>query len=427
MDSATTSWLRLVTYSNTGNCHGEAPMNRTIRVLGACAALCAGNMLGLQPSNKSARTQLAKTLNIDHKNTINFGQSTNKRAGSRKYATIIRHAIEARFERANASKKLGDKTLRLLPAIDDQGKPALTRRNIKMLQKEFNIDLFFGNIGTPSALALKPQLEEQQIALLFPWAGSDKLRKPEIIGLVNGTGLITPQIERLVKHVAKNKLCRIALVHPNGKFGKENARVAKKSLRNYDLEPVATISYDSETLMLREASAQLAKASPDAVIFLATSTPAANLIKLILERGLFSAKLLGIDSTFLVPYRLASKKIDFSYTSTVPAPDSNYKIVKQYRRDMDAHFAKLKMNPAQRLMRHEPYNILALSYYIHASIVVKAIKRLIKAESKINARTLVAQIESMRGVDIGDFTVDFDLQTRQAYPVRVNIIGSKKA
>ena len=68
---------------------------------------------------------------------------------------------------------------------------------------------------------------------------------------------------------------------------------------------------------------------------------------------------------------------------------------------------------------YDPPNILSLSYYIHAAIVIEALK---KIEGPITQEGLLEQIESMQNYDLGGFTVSFNPTTRHAYEHNISIL-----
>jgi ABC-type branched-subunit amino acid transport system substrate-binding protein len=113
-----------------------------------------------------------------------------------------------------------------------------------------------------------------------------------------------------------------------------------------------------------------------------------------------------------VPNILHAKNIPFEYTSPMPDPKkSNLAIVKEFRQDMES------------LYPGDPINILSLSYYIHAAIVVDALK---KIKGDITKEKLITQIESMKNYNLGGFIVNFDKNRRHAYEHKIRILGREK-
>ena len=339
---------------------------------------------------------------------IIFGQSAMLSEGSMQiYSELIRNGILARLERENIAGGIKGKTLRLI-SLNDDGNPLKTATNVKNLQEK-GVSMFLGNTGTRSVFKLLPQIKSNEITMLFPWGGDDKLRQPEISGLVNGLGLIKPQIESLVSRaVDELKFRNISLFHDDGGFGKSNKETAVEMMISRGLTPKEVASYNRFTMNIKRPAKKLIESDPKVVICLATSQPTTKLINKFFEAGYFGTTFIGIDSTMFVGDILKSKGVNFFYASPIPDPkNSDKEIVQMYQQDSKKYFP------------NDPFNVLSLAYYIHASIVVEALK---KCGKKITNESVVAQIESMKNFDLGGFLVDFDSQTRHAYPHKISLI-----
>jgi ABC-type branched-subunit amino acid transport system substrate-binding protein len=160
------------------------------------------SLLFFLPTLSANKLKLPK---IDFSKEIVFGQSAFLSEGALQlYGELIRNAINARFNRINENGGItgtasrGDKILKLV-SLDDAGEPEKTLRNINFFKKH-NIDMFLGNTGTRSTLKILPMIQKKEIALFFPWGGDDRLRKPDLTNLVNGLGLIRPQLKTMVNH-----------------------------------------------------------------------------------------------------------------------------------------------------------------------------------------------------------------------------------
>ena len=86
---------------------------------------------------------------------------------------------------------------------------------------------------------------------------------------------------------------------------------------------------------------------------------------------------------------------------------SDLTIVKEFREDLKKYFP------------NETPNILSLAYYIHASIIIEALKR---TTGEITKEKIIKQIESFKKHNIGGFVVDFDKNSRHAYPHNISIL-----
>lgn len=347
-------------------------------------------------------------VRVDHRHEIVFGQSAFISGGFKIYGQIIQNAIKARFLRVNSEGGVQGKMVRLV-TLDDLGEPVAAKKNVEIMMKKHNIDMFLGNMGTRSILAVKPLIEKGEIAMLFPWGGEEQLRSADLKYIVNGLGFVEPQIDYVVDHVVETlRINKIALFHADGDFGKQNAKFALSALAKHDITPVSVGSYNRFTMNIVKTADQIIKSDPKIVLCLATSMPTVKLINHFYESGYYGTKFLGIDSTFLVGEILKSRGIPFNYASYVPDPlKAEYQIVKEYRHDI------------KRFFPNECPNILGLAYYLHAAIVIEAAQQV---DGLITKEAIIEKIEKMQKKDIGGFLVNFDPKTRHAYPLQTTPI-----
>ena len=348
-------------------------------------------------------------------NEIVFGQSLNLDGSFKLYGNIIKNGILACFNQINEDGGINGKVLKLV-SMDDKGDPKTAESNIKEMFDQYDIDMFLGNMGTRSLLRVLPLIELGKIAMLFPWGGDEQLRAPGLSYIINGPSLIEPQIDALTEYIVKNlRLKKIALFHSDGGFSIANAQTAKKTLGKYNITPTIEISYNRFTMNImnvdkfKDSPADAVfDADPKVVMCLATSMPSAKLIGRFFEYGFYGTLFFGIDSTLFVGDILKAKGAKFYYTSAVPDPkDPKLLIVKEYQEALKKFFPK------------ETFNVLSLSYYISAKIIVQALK---KISGKITKEKLLAEIEKMKNFDLEGFTVKFNPQNRHAFGEDISII-----
>ena len=349
-----------------------------------------------------------KEITIDHEKEIVFGQSIYKTGSFQLYGEIIEKAILACFNRINKEGGIKGKTLRLI-SMDDKGQPALAEQNIKQMLEKYKIDMFLGNMGTRSILKVLPMIQTGKIAMFFPWGGDEKLRDPQLTHIVNGPGLIKPQIDAIVDYINDNlKFKKIAIFHADDDFSINNANNTIKSLERNMVTPIKTVSYNRFTLDIHSIADKLLEKDPKVVICLSTSHPTSKLISRFFEKGSFGTYFFGIDSTLFVGDILREKGVNFYYSAAVPDPKNiNIPIVKQYQEDLKASFPK------------ENLNILSLAYYIAAKILVQAIK---KISGQVTKERIIQQIENMQNFDLEGFNITFDPKNRHAFGKKISII-----
>lgn len=348
-------------------------------------------------------------LEVDHEKTIPFAMVGTFRGHFRTYGTTIRNGVVAAFRRINKEGGIHEKHLRLI-CVDDHGKPERTHRIITMLRKKHKVTVCIGNMGSRNSAHILPLVERKKLVMLFPWSGIENLNSPHLHNVVNGLGNIEPQIDRLITYCREELMMKkIAVFSSDGTFYTRAKNMTIDLLKQRGLRPVAQAAYNRLTMDINTPAQKIIDADPKIVICLGSSYPTAKLISRFFELGHYGTTFIGIDSTMFVPDILRAKGAAFSYSSTVPNPAKSVTaIAKSYRDDMQESFP------------NDVVNILSFSYYIHATLITKALQSLTDANTF--ATQIVSAIEDMRNVDLGGFRVSFDKSTRFAYQPEISII-----
>ncbi|MFA5307226.1 MAG: ABC transporter substrate-binding protein [Candidatus Babeliales bacterium] len=336
---------------------------------------------------------------------IVFGQSGAFTGHFKMYAHAIQRGIEACFKQTNKAGGIRGKHLRLI-SLDDIGDYARFQKNIQTLRTSFNTSLFLGLMDTSSILSLVPSMKEGKVAVFFPWAQHKELQDPKLTHIINGPGLLQPQIEALAKS-EDIRAKRIAIFHADDDFSTRWAYFLADRLKAEGQTPVAIENFNFFTMNVAQTAAELIKKSPKVVLCVCTGTPVVELIKYFFGHGAFSTQFFGIDSTFPVKDILKYTGVAFYYSSAVPDPvASEIKLAQEYRQAMDEFFPE------------EPPSILSFTYYLCARIIVDALR---KAPDE-SAQAIMRQIENMKKTELGGYPLDFDPSNRYIFGKKIWII-----
>jgi ABC-type branched-subunit amino acid transport system substrate-binding protein len=340
---------------------------------------------------------------------IVFGQSAALSGHLGIYGDFIRNAINACFNSINETGGINGKKLRLV-SLDDTGDPVRTKRNIKHMLKEQQIDMFLGCTGTRSVASVLPLIQEKKIVMLFPWGGDETLRDPKLENIINGLGYLDPQITKIADYlVNKKKVKKIAVFHADDEFSTQAATKLRDILKQkYSVTPVGIAEYNRLTVDIIHAADTLLQADPKAVVCISTGMPTVKLISYFFEKGHYGTEFIGVDSTLFVPSILKNRGAHFYYASCVPDPaNSTLKIAQQYRADLQKYFPG------------DAFNILSFAYYISANILVRALKNI---NGNITKQAIINELEKMQNTDIDGLTITFDKTNRHAFGKDVSII-----
>lgn len=340
-------------------------------------------------------------------NAIVFGQSACLEGPLGLYGKIIQRSILARINRINEQGGIKGRQLKLV-SLNDNSDPRITQKNTESLMRD-GIDMFIGNTGTRSVLKLLPLIREGKIALFFPWSGDAQLHDAKLTHIINGAGLLHPQLTTLVAYIQKNiKIKKIAIFHADDDFSTDASHDLISILNEHNIQPTAVAAYNRFTLDIATPAATLLASDPKIVICLATSMPTVKLINNFFIKGNYGTTFFGIDSTLFVSEIVQARGAEFYYSSAVPNPTtSQIALAQDYRNDLKKYFP------------YETPNVLGFSYYISTSIVIDAIKNI---SGKPTKEKILTAIENMKQHSIDGFDVTFDPTNRHAFGQEISII-----
>ncbi len=356
----------------------------------------------------NSQTISKDNLIIDMKKEIVFGQSGSFSGHFAFYGNTIKNAINSYFEHINQQGGIAGKKLRLI-SLDDEGEADKTKNNIELLYHKYAVSMFFGVMGTRGILSVLPLIQQQKIAMLFPWGGHPELKNPSLSHIINGPGLLEPQVETLADHIVKTlSLTKIAIFHADDDFSTAATHVLAKALESLNQKPVAIEQYNRYTIDIHTPAQKLLAQDPRVVICVATSTPTIKLINYFFEQGSFTTKFFGIDSTFLAQDILQHKGVAFHVASPVPDPvTSTFQLATEYHRDITNYFPD------------EDFSILSFTYYIAAQLIVDALN---KTAPDCSQEALLKELSNIKNKDFKGLSIDFDPTNRHLFGKKIWII-----
>lgn len=352
----------------------------------------------------------AETAPTPSKKTINLGQSACFSGALGVYGNIIKNAITARINRINKQGGIHGHKVALV-SLNDNSDPQRTYDNTKKLRAQ-NIDMFIGNMGTRSIIKLLPLIQEKKIAMFFPWSGDPLLNDPSLSHIINGQGLLGPQLTTIAQHVTTTlRMDKIALFHADDGFSTAAAETLIKILSEHHQTPIAVASYNRFTLDIITPAKTLINADPRVVICIATSMPTVKLINHFFAAGHYGTTFCGVDSTLFTPLLTKDRGVDYFYTSAVPHPkNATIPLAQNYKEDMKLYFP------------NEHINTLSFSYYVSAAIVLQAMQ---ESQNPHYKEEVIKIIEAMDNTSIEGLPITFNHKNRHAFGSDISLITRK--
>lgn len=296
------------------------------------------------------------------------------------------------FDRLNAAGGVHGRKIRLI-SYDDGYEPKNTVERTRTLIKSDRVFALFGYVGTPTASAVLPDVNEARIPFWGPFTGAEVLRSPVNRYVFNVRGSYHDEAELQVDELVDRRgLKRIGILYQNDAYGLAVRSGILKALKRRKLEPVGEATYERNTENVAEALAALRSAKPDAVSMVGTYKAMAAFIRAARGEG-FSPVFLNVSfvGTAALVKALGGDGEGVLITQVMPSPtESQLPIVARYRADMKA-------------AGHKELDYTDLEGYVAAAVFAEALR---KAGPALTRESFLAAAEWLRA-DLGGLTYAF--------------------
>lgn len=277
---------------------------------------------------------------------ILLGMSTALTGPTEQLGREMLQGVQAGLKAVNDQGGIGGRSLRLI-ALDDGYEPGRSAPNMRRLMDEEKVLAVIGNVGTPTAIASLPLVDERRTLLFAPLSGAGVLRQePPNRYVINYRAGYTEEIGAMVDALIRQGGLRpeeIAFFTQRDGFGDSGLSGGLEALRRHGLKDENSIAhgrYPRNSLAVENALADilLHEPSPRAVILVGAYAPCARFIRLAREAGL---RALFLSVSFVGSSALAQALPPDSdgviVTQVVPHPDdSSLPLVREFRRDLRA-------------------------------------------------------------------------------------------
>ncbi len=325
-----------------------------------------------------------------------FGMSTALSGPAADLGDNMKAGVLAGFHRANNAGGIQGRNLRLI-ALDDGYEPSRTTPNIRKLIEQDRVLGIIGNVGTPTAMAALPIINEQHRLFFAPFTGAGILRKnPPDRFVINYRASYAEEtaamIDALVT-IGKISPQQIAFFTQRDGYGDAGYIGGLTALKRHGIQKeqqILHVRYERNTLAVENALATilLAEQLPQAVVLVGAYGPCAKFIRLARETGL-NTLFLNVSFVGSIPLAtaLGQKEYRTLITQVVPHPlNSNLPLVKEFRQDLETYDSK----------RTPTFG--SLEGYIASRILVRG---LLGMKGPIAADTIVSALEQLRTFDLG--------------------------
>lgn len=301
----------------------------------------------------------------------------------------FKQGAEAYFNSVNEKGGVSGRKIKLI-AYDDAYDAGKVLPNVTRLINVDRVFCLFGNVGTPTTMAILPVITQQNVPLFAPFTGAEALRNPVIKNVLNYRASYNQEAEEFVKGVVDvlGKR-RMGVFYQNDSYGRAVLKATRNALHKRGLDPVVTGTYQRNTEDIGAALTEIMKERPEAVVMVGTYAACANFI---IEGRKKGFNPIYINVSFVGPDKLAEilgrNGEDVLVTQVVPPIDSaagNCAAVKEYRSLLGKYFPEGRANA------------VSLEGFLAAKVFVEGLKR---AGRNLTRESLIGAIEGIRDLDI---------------------------
>ena len=344
---------------------------------------------------------------------IRLGMSAAFSGSARELGRATRIGIEACFHEVNAKGGVHGRKLELEP-LDDAYEPQRAKANLAaLLDQQQGAFALIGNLGTPTARAVLPDLLKNRVLLFGPVSGANLLRKdPPDRYVFNYRASYAEETAAIVHYfvgVLGMQPDNIAVFHQNDSYGRDGLAGVANALLHYNvpIERIQKASYRRNTAQVERAVMELRPHlhALQGIVIVATYPASAEFTRQIRMAG-FRGRIANVSfvGSLSLAEQLREVEGDIAngviVSQVVPMPDAYATGVLEYRAALERHFPG------------EPAGFGSLEGYIVARLLVHALER----EGRyFTVESLVERLEQIRNLDLGiGSTLSFSKSDHQA-------------
>jgi ABC-type branched-subunit amino acid transport system substrate-binding protein len=280
-----------------------------------------------------------------------------------------------------------------LKARDDKYEANLCADNTKKFIQEDKVFALISYVGTPTTMAAMPTFTEAKVPLIGPFTGAEALRNPVNRYIFNVRASYFDETEKIVEQLVSTGNRKIAVFYQDDAYGQAGLKGVQIAMDKRNLKTVALGKVERNTVNVQDAVKTINAAQPDGVIMISAYTSIAEFVREMKAAGSTTQfhNVSFVGSTALAA-ALKEEGYGVAISQVVPYPwGPEVRIVKEYQEIL----AKAG---------HTDYNFSSLEGFIVGEVMVDALRR---AGKNLTREKLIAALEGMNNVDLGDFVVNF--------------------
>ncbi|MDO6444754.1 ABC transporter substrate-binding protein [Colwellia sp. 1_MG-2023] len=275
--------------------------------------------------------------NLNNQQVIKLAVSNATSGPTSQLGIRLNQGANAYFSRVNLEGGVAGKTIKI-EHLDDGYEPFKTLKNTQKFLARNDIFAFFNYVGTPTTHAILNLISDSETPFLMPFTGAEFLRTPAIGNIFHLRASYYQETEQQINYlVDSKKITNIGLLIQADEFGTAVEKGYLMALKDRGLKPTVTTRYRRNTNEIDLALSILKAKNVQAVAFVGTYEPFAQLINSAYQQNFtpFFTSVSFISSHDL--FQRLNQASNVLVTEVMPDPNACYDdICLQFKQDMRA-------------------------------------------------------------------------------------------
>jgi ABC-type branched-subunit amino acid transport system substrate-binding protein len=324
--------------------------------------------------------------------TILLGQSAAFTGPAAQLGIQMNVGLKAYFDYVNAQGGVHGRKIEL-KTRDDKYEAKLCVDTTRRLIEEDRVFALIGYVGTPTSQAALPIFTAAKVPFVGPFTGAELLREPFNRYIFNVRASYYDETEEIVDQLVSTGTRSIAVFYQNDSYGQAGLKGVELAMERRKMKISATATVERNTVEVAGAVKKIGAANPDAVVMISAYTSIAAFVRAMKKTGsgaqFHNVSFVGSQA---LADTLGADGYGVAISQVVPFPWSpTTGIVREYQAVLKAAGVK-------------EYNFSSLEGYIVAKAFTEGLRR---AGRDLTRERLIAAMEGMSSVDLGDFIVRF--------------------
>lgn len=355
------------------------------QLLHAAGAAAALPSLALLPGHAGA--QVAGLTD----STIVLGQSAPFSGAAEQLGLQFHLGAQLFFEQINSKGGVQGRRVELR-RLDDGYEPEKCAANTKQFISE-GVFALFGYIGTPTSVVALPLATEAKVPFFAPFTGAEVLRDPFNRYAIHVRASYFDETAAIVRQLTQVGIKRISVFYQNDAYGKAGLEGVTRALKALSMEPASTGTVERNTVDVAESIKSIMAGRPEAIVQISAYKSCAAFIRESRKAG-FAGNLYNVSfvGTQALLDELGKDARGVAVSQVMPFP---YSPVTPISGEYLA---------AVRSKQGRAPNYSGIEGYVAAKVFCEALNR---AGRGVSREGFISAIQTLRGVDLGGFPVDF--------------------